>query len=243
MVDLDTAQSLEGTLDQVKGIFAPKIVLVNHVKTIPVDNPCANLAIKYNMMYISVYQLIKEHIENNTLLGMKLKKSMEVRPLNIEPENDQFNETTYSAVNFKLDDVMELIQVTLKEKMQNQSYVLLEGLCNNPFIKDEEDKMALRYMDEIFKIEKKIGEVVGIIALQYHFESEFIREDELVYEVFPEPEVVEEPVKQEGDEEAEEEQAEAEEDDEEKKEPEFKPQDYKWTISDRNPKPLPVLYV
>lgn len=55
MVDLDTAQSLEGTIEQVKGIFAPKIVLVNHEKSIFVDTQCANMAIKYNMMYISVY--------------------------------------------------------------------------------------------------------------------------------------------------------------------------------------------
>lgn len=55
MVDVDTAQSLEGTLEQVKSIFAPKIVLVNHEKNILVDTQCSNLAIKYNMLYISVY--------------------------------------------------------------------------------------------------------------------------------------------------------------------------------------------
>jgi len=89
---------------------------------------------------------------------------------------------------------------------------LLEGLCNNHLMEDPEDQMALRLMDELFRIEKKLGEVVGIVALQYHVESEFIREDDLVYEVFPEPEVVVVPVKKEGEEEEEEEPAEEEED-------------------------------
>jgi len=37
MVDLDTGLALEATLEQVKGIFAPRIVLVNHGKSILVD--------------------------------------------------------------------------------------------------------------------------------------------------------------------------------------------------------------
>jgi adenylate kinase family enzyme len=69
MVDIDTSASLEATVDVVKGIFAPKIVLVNHEKNIQVDTQCANLAIKYNMMYISVYQLIKHNIDNQTPCG------------------------------------------------------------------------------------------------------------------------------------------------------------------------------
>jgi hypothetical protein len=30
---------------------------------------------------------------------------------------------------------------------------------------DPEDKMSLRMMDELFRIEKKLGEIVGIIGL------------------------------------------------------------------------------
>lgn len=128
--------------------------------------------------------------------------------------------------------------------MQGQSYVLLEGLCNNDILGNPEDKMALRLMDELFRIEKKLGEVVGIVALQSHIESEFIREDELEYEEFPEPEVVEEPKKKSGDEEEEEEEEPPEEEEgDEPKVPEFKPEEYKWTKSDRQPKSLPVLYV
>jgi len=42
-------------VDNVKSHFAAKIILVNHEKNLDVDVPCSNLAIKYNMLYLSVY--------------------------------------------------------------------------------------------------------------------------------------------------------------------------------------------
>jgi hypothetical protein len=62
--------------------FAPKVILVNHEKRLTVDTTCANLAIKYNFLYISVYQTIKQHIETNTDFGKKLvatKKSKDIK--------------------------------------------------------------------------------------------------------------------------------------------------------------------
>ncbi len=37
------------------------------------DTICANLGIKYNMFYVSVYQLIRKHIEAATEWGKKLQ--------------------------------------------------------------------------------------------------------------------------------------------------------------------------
>jgi hypothetical protein len=45
-------------------------------------------------------------------------------------------------------------------------------------------------MDELFMIEKHIGEVQAIAGLQYETEKEYIEEHEVEYEVFAEPEVV-----------------------------------------------------
>lgn len=62
--------------------FSPKVILVNHEKRLTVDTTCANLAIKYDFIYISVYQTIKHHIENNTAFGKRLlatKKSKDIR--------------------------------------------------------------------------------------------------------------------------------------------------------------------
>ena len=54
----------------------------------------------------------------------------------------------------------------------------------------------MRYMDEFFNIEKYIGEIIAIIGLQFNYEKEYIEDNEVEYEVFPEPEpvVVKKPV-------------------------------------------------
>ena len=54
-------------------------------------------------------------------------------------------------------------------------------------------------MDELFAIEAIIGEVAAIIGLQFEKEEEFIREDLIEWEKFPEPVVVEAKPKAEGD--------------------------------------------
>lgn len=69
---LKTDKSEESTLADLKGLFRAKIVLVNHAPSLQVDVPCANLAIRYNMLYLSVHQLIREHIRNNTKMGEQL---------------------------------------------------------------------------------------------------------------------------------------------------------------------------
>jgi adenylate kinase family enzyme len=59
------------------------VIIVNHEKALPVDTQCANLATKYGMLYLSVYQLIKQHVEGKTEIGMKLescRKSKNLHP-------------------------------------------------------------------------------------------------------------------------------------------------------------------
>ena len=52
-------------------------------------------------------------------------------------------------------------------------------------------------MDELFQIERHIGEVQAVIGLQFNSEKEYIEEYEVQYEEFPEPEPV--PEKKPGD--------------------------------------------
>jgi hypothetical protein len=47
---------------EVDNKFLPKIILVNHETELDVDTACANIAIKYNMLYLSASQIIKNHI-------------------------------------------------------------------------------------------------------------------------------------------------------------------------------------
>jgi len=53
---------MEGATKKLRDIFSAKVILVNHEKRLDIDTVCSNLAIKYNYLYISVYQLIRQHI-------------------------------------------------------------------------------------------------------------------------------------------------------------------------------------
>lgn len=75
VIELNTDASLESTLERLRSDFCAKVILINHENRLHVDTSCANLAIKFNMLYVSVFQLIKEHIEKQTLIGKALAKS------------------------------------------------------------------------------------------------------------------------------------------------------------------------
>jgi hypothetical protein len=81
MINLNTNESLETTLANLKGMFSAKVIIVNHEKHLLVDTVCSNLAIKYNMLYLSVYQLIKAHITGNTSIGKALMATRKTREL------------------------------------------------------------------------------------------------------------------------------------------------------------------
>lgn len=68
-MNLKTDLSLESTVTFLRNIYSAKVVIVNHEKRLQVDTASSNVAIKYNMLYLSVYQLIKQHIEDNTIFG------------------------------------------------------------------------------------------------------------------------------------------------------------------------------
>jgi len=94
--------------------FNPRVILVNHEKSLHVDTSCSNLAIKYNMVYISAYQVIKENIENKTEWGKKLLASKSPRMVNQSLlVKDEFSEAEFSPVHFDLNIVMQLLKDTL----------------------------------------------------------------------------------------------------------------------------------
>jgi len=84
LFNLGTDSSEETLTLEIKEFFAPKVILVNHEKRLTVDTTCANLAIKYNFLYISVYQTIKSHIENNTELGKKLMATKKTKDIKLQ---------------------------------------------------------------------------------------------------------------------------------------------------------------
>ena len=61
-ITFETGVSMETLKTNIRAKFSAKVVLVNHEKRIDVDIACSNLAIKYNMLYMSVYQIIRTEI-------------------------------------------------------------------------------------------------------------------------------------------------------------------------------------
>lgn len=110
-------------------------------------------------------------------------------------------------------------------------------------MENEEDRLQIRNMDEMFSISMCIGEIAGIISLTYKEESDKPAVAEM--EKFEEPvveevKVVEAPV--EGEEPAEPEDAPPVEEGGEEKAKAWSPKDYEWTVTNRKSKNLAQLY-
>lgn len=144
-IDLNTSASLETTKKMLKTKFSPKVIIVNHEKRLGVDVTCANIAIKFNLLYISVYQLIRQHIEGKTEWGSKLLSTKRYKEIALTTQvRDEFNEAEFSAVHFNQKVVMDLINHTIAEHRTSQKYIILEGLCNSSKLTNEADKFELR---------------------------------------------------------------------------------------------------
>jgi hypothetical protein len=100
---------------------------------------------------------------------------------------DPHEEQTYSAVHFDLDIVIELLQMTIAEKRSTEKFIMLEGMCNTGKMANEDEALALRYMDELFKIEKTLGNVDSVISLTFIKEesSNDLEENKQKWEDFP----------------------------------------------------------
>lgn len=117
-ITINTDVEQEKVTAQLKAEFAPKIILVNHSRKFDVDAKCSNLSIKYSMLYLSVYQLIKSHIQNDTSIGKALLKARKPKAMRAMEfwEQDPHNEREFSAVHFDLEVVIRMIQATIAEK-------------------------------------------------------------------------------------------------------------------------------
>lgn len=230
---------------QINDELSPKVILIGHDKRLASDTTCANLAIKYNLIYISVYQLIRKHIEGNTEFGKQLLESKKERVISIKTQTkDEFEEATFSAVHYDFSLVLKLVKTTINETLTNQKYILLEGFCNFSKLMDEGDQLELRPMVELVEIEREIGEIVAVASLKFGVDMETVDETQIEYEEFPEPPPVEEK-KQEGEGEGEADQPPPEEEEGEgdQKKEDFKIEEYQWTITNRKPKNLAQVFL
>ena len=233
--------SFETLKNKLRSHIQPKIIIVNHEKRLGIDTTCSNLAIKYDMIYISAYQLIKQNITQNTPWGKKLMSTHRSKTIMLTTQvRDEFNELEYSPAHYDQDTVHDLIKETINEKHYNQKYVLLEGMCNSLKLKDEDEQLEIRLMDELMKIETKLGDIQGIIGLQFQYMNDEVKEGDMEWLEFNEKKKEEKKpvVDDDGNEVPAEEPVE-----EEEAKPKFRPEDHQWTVTDRIQKNLPQLYI
>lgn len=115
-ITINASQTEAGTIDDIKNTFAPKVILLVHDKRFVTDTPCSNLAIKYNLLYLNAFQLIREEIRKQTPLAAKLLASKKPKSINtFDIENDEFEEAKYSAVHFDFSLVLSLIKRTIQQ--------------------------------------------------------------------------------------------------------------------------------
>jgi len=72
---------------------------------------------------------------------------------------------------------MDLIKYTINKEQYTQKLVLLEGMCNSTKLGNEDDQLEMRYMDELQDIEDNIGDIAGILGLQFAYVPEVVPED------------------------------------------------------------------
>ena len=132
VIFFNTDASFETTEQNLIRQFSPQVILLNHEKRLGVDTTCANLAIKFNMIYISAYQIIQQHVKNNTKWGKLLVQTKRTRHINLSSQvRDEFNEAEFTPALYDQKIVMDMLRQTILEKRTNQKYVILEGLCNS----------------------------------------------------------------------------------------------------------------
>ena len=90
------------------------------------------------------------------------------------PHAQDHGENHFNPVHFDLDKVVQaLVHHIAQVRTPAHRYLVLEGLCSSASrLASEDDKLELRLMDELFAIEKHIGEVQGIIGLQFKQDKE-----------------------------------------------------------------------
>ena len=137
--------SAETTQKELNAQFAPRVVVVNHEKRLVTDTTCANLAIKYNMVYVSVYQLVRRHLQDNTEMGKKLRATRKPKDISIQSQaKDEFDELEFSAAHFDLHLIVDMIKQTIAQVRTCEKFILLEGMFNTTKFKEENDRLSQR---------------------------------------------------------------------------------------------------
>ena len=229
VLKINTEVVEESTLQEMKGLFEPDLILITQHANIVTDDILTNFSIKYDFLYIPLHTIIKTEIHNNSEIGKELKRTRKFR-------NTVEKTEEYCPVHYETKLLIALVKDTIKKLRVEEKFVLVDGLLNTNRLKEENDKMELRVIDELLVIEKDIGEIRAIIRLTYD-DYENIADDRVaVKKVIEEKKEAKEEVKEEIKKEDEEEVAPPPQEEEKEDKPKFNPDDYAWTDTKGKPR-------
>lgn len=117
-----TSLSEEKGKNMALGNFLPRLVLLNHEKRFQTDTPASNLSLRHKFVYISVYQLIRKHIKEETEFGKRLVESRnKQRTIALDyTMKDEFEEVEYSAALYDPQLVLEVVKSRIDEVKDNE---------------------------------------------------------------------------------------------------------------------------
>jgi len=147
LISLNTDGSQESILESLAGYFQAKIILVNTShRERPPFTQVMNLAVKYNMLQVSAHDVIQMNIMNETAAGKELLATRKAKKLvGEERKGHRFHPQHYDQSK-----VFSVLQQHIAEKRTNQQFILMQAFGQTDQLKEEDDKLALRFMDELF---------------------------------------------------------------------------------------------
>jgi len=160
---INTDQNEEFLTSKLKSIYQPNIILLKHEKSLEIDSIFTNLSIKYNFLYISLDEIIKNEIIRKTALGKELNRTKVCKEITEDFASNENIE--FCAIHYDQKLILKILKDILSKSSGKYQIAIINGYLNSHKLKGYEEKQDFRAMDELFAIEKEIGQIKGVINL------------------------------------------------------------------------------
>ena len=161
--EIKASLTLDKVLQGIQSVFEPKIIPLKCDVTEQVDTILTNLSIKYGYLYLNATALIKQHVTEGTKLGKELRQRKKPKELLAEYRADP--DAQYCAAHYDFPLIIKMIKEGVEKFRTNQQYIVVTGLINSHKLKEKEDQLDSRSMDELFAINKELGTINAIVNL------------------------------------------------------------------------------
>jgi len=162
--ELNTDTTEEELKNSIREVFEPKLVLLKWDGDRSISEVFVNLALKYSFLYISIPELIKYETSQRTPIGIELLQTKKPKELIVED--------SYSAAHYENRLILRLLKENMKRIAGKYQIAFIYGYLSSYKLKGWEEMQQFRVMDELFLLEKEVGQIMSIINItQGDFES------------------------------------------------------------------------